>query len=193
MSQPPVFFSRHPLLGGCLSRLKSPPTHETDYPPPDANPELHGFGGGANGFQTLLKGDPEVVVARVTSLSHVETPQPDAVLCRTQDIDYHYFTINSDRKLAKYLPLFNSLRTNYTSIKFVNLSMNALGIIGTSSDSLLQMLQDLHLDANVQKNIVSKASNIAIRCSYYIYCRLNKQWTSPDLPIVVTLFSSKFC
>jgi len=37
-------------------------------------------------------------------------------------------TVNSDRKLAKYCPLFNSLRTNYTSIKFVNFSMSALGI-----------------------------------------------------------------
>ena len=90
-------------------------------------------------------------------------------------------TINSDRKLAKYRPLFNSLRTNYTSIKFVNLSMSALGIFGASSDSLLQMLQDLHFDANVQNNIVMKASNIAIRCTYYIYCRRNKQWTCPNL------------
>ena len=90
-------------------------------------------------------------------------------------------TINSDRKLAKCRPLFNSLRTNYTSIKFVNLSMSALGIFGASSDSLLQMLQDLHFDANVQNNIVMKASNIAIRCSYYIYCRRNKQWTCPNL------------
>ena len=90
-------------------------------------------------------------------------------------------TFNSDRKLAKYSPLFNSLRTNYTSIKFVNISMSALSIFGTSSDSLLQMLQDLHLDANVQKNIVRKASDIAIRCYYYIYYRRNKQWTCPDL------------
>ena len=79
-------------------------------------------------------------------------------------------TINSDRKLAKYHPLFN-----------VNLSMSALGIFGASSDSLLQMLQDLHFDSNIQNNIVMKASNIAIRCSYYIYCRRNKQWTCPNL------------
>ena len=42
--------------------------------------------------------------------------------------------------------------------------MSALDIFGASSDSLLQMLQDLHFDANVQNNIVMKASNIAIRC-----------------------------
>ena len=59
--------------------------------------------------------------------------------------------------------------------------MSALGIFGASSDSLLQMLQDLHFDAIVQNNIVMKALNIAIRCSYYIYCRRNKQWTCPNL------------
>ena len=90
-------------------------------------------------------------------------------------------TINSDRKAAKYCPLFNSLRSKYTNIKFVNLSMSALGIFGSSSDSLLQMLQDLHFDNNFQQSIVMKASNIAIRCSYYIYCRRNKTWTSPEL------------
>ena len=88
--------------------------------------------------------------------------------------------INSDRKLTKYHPLFNSLRTNYTSIKFVNLSMSALRIFGTSSDSFVHLLQDLHFDVNVQKNIM-KSSNIAVWCSYYIYCRRNKQWTCPDL------------
>ena len=84
-------------------------------------------------------------------------------------------TINSNRKLAKYRPLFNSLRANCTSIKFFNLSMSA------SSDSLLQMLQDLHFEANVQNNIVMKASNTAIRCSNCIYCRRNKQWTYHNL------------
>ena len=33
----------------------------------------------------------------------------------------------------------------------------------------------------IVNNIVMKASNIAIRCSYYIYCRRNKQWTCPNL------------
>ena len=69
-------------------------------------------------------------------------------------------TINIYHKFAKYYPLFNGLRTNYTSIKFVNLSMSALGIFGAPCDSLLQMIQDLHFDANFKKNVI-KASNIA--------------------------------
>ena len=59
--------------------------------------------------------------------------------------------------------------------------MSALGISRTSSDSFLHMLNDLNFKQNLQHEIFMKASNIAIRCTYYIYCRRNKQWTSPDL------------
>ena len=90
-------------------------------------------------------------------------------------------TISSDRKLAKYRPLFNSLKANYTNIKVVHISISALGIFGASSDSPLRMLQDLHFDANFQNNIMMKALSIAVRCSYYIYCWCNKQWTCSNL------------
>ena len=59
--------------------------------------------------------------------------------------------------------------------------MSALGIFGTSSDTFLQMLKDLNLNQDLIHHITMKASNIAIRCTYYIYCRRNKEWTSPDL------------
>ena len=59
--------------------------------------------------------------------------------------------------------------------------MSALGIFGTSSDTFLQMLNDLNFNQNLTHNIFMKASDIAIRCTYYIYCRRNKQLTSPDL------------
>ena len=45
---------------------------------------------------------------------------------------------------------------------------------------LLQMLKDLNFNKNLTHHIM-KASNIAIRCTYYIYCRRNKQWSNPDL------------
>ena len=50
--------------------------------------------------------------------------------------------VNSDRKAAKYNPPLTNLRREYTYINFVNISINALGIFGTSSDSFLQMLND---------------------------------------------------
>ena len=49
------------------------------------------------------------------------------------------------------------------------------------SNTFLQMLKDLNLNQDLTHHIIMKASNIAIRCTYYTYCRRNKQWTSPDL------------
>ena len=89
--------------------------------------------------------------------------------------------VNSDHKAAKYHPLLTNLLTEYTNINFVNISMSALGIFGTSPDTFLQMLKDLNLNQNLTHHIIMKASNIAMRCMYYIYCRCNKELTSPDL------------
>ena len=89
--------------------------------------------------------------------------------------------LNSDRKANKYHPLIGSLQKSYSTVKFVNLSMSALGIFGTSSESLLSMLTDLHFNEKTKQNVILKRMNIAVRCSYYIFCRRNKSWTNPDL------------
>ena len=77
--------------------------------------------------------------------------------------------VNSDCKPAKYHPLLTNLRTEYTNINFVNISMSALGIFGTSLDTFLQMTKDLGLNQDLTHHIIMKASNIALRCPYYIY------------------------
>ena len=59
--------------------------------------------------------------------------------------------------------------------------MNALGIFGTSSDSFSQMLNDLNINKNLKHHICMKAPNIAIRGTYYIYFKLNKQCTYTEL------------
>ena len=89
--------------------------------------------------------------------------------------------INNDRKAAKYRPLLANLCIEYTNINFVNISISALGILVTSLNTFLQILNDLNFNQNFAHHIFMKASNVEIRCAYYIYCRRNKQWTSPDL------------
>ena len=59
--------------------------------------------------------------------------------------------------------------------------MSTLGIMGKSSESLFLMLDELKFDKTVQKHIIRKTMNIAIRCSYYVFCRRNKVWNNPDL------------
>ena len=96
---------------------------------------------------------------------------------------------NSDRKAAKYSSLINDLSLSYSKVVFVNLSMGAIGVMGSSCNSLLSLLQDLQFDKNVTKRIIMKAMNISIRSSYYIFCRRNKPWTNPELLTIYSPFS----
>ena len=89
--------------------------------------------------------------------------------------------INADRKKAKCQPLISDLSPTHSNIKFINLSMSTFGFLGNSSDSLLLFLEDLKSDKPSSKYIIKMIMNIAIRCSYYVFCLRNKPWTNPAL------------
>ena len=79
--------------------------------------------------------------------------------------------IDSDRKATKYHPLIDHLHSSYLTVTFVNHSMSAIGIFGMSSESFLSMLTDLQLDNKTKKNALLESMNIAVRCTYYVFCR----------------------
>ena len=58
---------------------------------------------------------------------------------------------NSDRKAAKYGSFISDVSFSYSNFKFFNLSMSATGAMGSSCNSLLSLLNDLHFDKTVQK------------------------------------------
>ena len=89
--------------------------------------------------------------------------------------------VNNKRKAIKYGPLIQDLRSQYCTITFINLSMSALGIYEASSDTILNMMNDLGIAKSVQISIIKKIMNIAMRSTYYIFCRRNKTWTDPAL------------
>ena len=89
--------------------------------------------------------------------------------------------VNSDRKLNKYKSLVLSLSSSYNTVHFVNVSMSALGVLDNSCHSLVKMMKDLDMSETLQRHIISKIMNISIRCTYYIFCCRNKDWSNPDL------------
>ena len=89
--------------------------------------------------------------------------------------------VNSTRKANKYNRLIKDLSSTYNKATFINLSMGALGVMGSSCDSFLSLLQDLSFDKLVQKRTIMKTINIAIRTSYFIFCQRNKPWNNPEL------------
>ena len=104
-----------------------------------------------------------------------DSPFPDVVLVSYSSCVYllevtvdfeSSIKINSDRKVAKYLPLIANLRRSYSTVKFLNLSLSVLVICGTSSESFPSMLTDVNFDDRTTHNIMLKTSNIAVRCTY---------------------------
>ena len=65
---------------------------------------------------------------------------------------------NSNRKATKYKPLLCDRNQLHRSINFVALSMSALGIFNSSSDSVMTMMDDLGFDNNTCNQIIKKSS-----------------------------------
>ena len=88
---------------------------------------------------------------------------------------------NGERKVNKYMPLVASLSSSYNEVKFINASISALGVFDKSCESLTKMLKHLGIEVSIQRRLLSKIMNIAIRSAYFTFCRRNKDWTDPDL------------
>ena len=101
--------------------------------------------------------------------------------------------INSERKASKYYPLRQTLQPNYNQIRFINLSLCALGTTGSFSKSSIDLLKSLSFNYKLQKHILSKFTNITLRCAYYLFCSRNKSWISLDLLHIWEMFHFVCC
>ena len=88
---------------------------------------------------------------------------------------------NAARNEAKYEELSHRLNDEYDEVNFVNLSMGSIGVFGKSCNSFLTMMSSIGIGEKTSTYIIKTAANIALRCSYYIFCRRNKKWTEQSL------------
>ena len=88
---------------------------------------------------------------------------------------------NAARKEAKYEELSRRLNDEYDEVNFVNVSMGSIGVFGKSCNSFLTMMSSIGIGEKSSTYIMKTAANIALRCSYYIFCRRNKQWKERSL------------
>ncbi len=88
---------------------------------------------------------------------------------------------NAVRKHNRYNDLCSELRKQYNRVRFVNISVRALGVLGKSSLTFVDFM-DLLLD-NQKSNyqLTEKICACCIRTTYYIFCRKDKEWTEPSL------------
>ena len=71
----------------------------------------------------------------------------------------------SIRKEKKYRQLMLEQRSHYKAVRFVNLSMEALGVMSNSSTSFLDMMKDLGFDSSTRKLNVRRLIVISIRAT----------------------------
>ena len=77
--------------------------------------------------------------------------------------------------------LVKQLNQVLMKLKFANLSMSSLGNFAQECSSFLEMLDNVGLHTKPQTYCIRRMMNIAIRSTYYIFCRRNKEWESAGL------------
>ena len=75
----------------------------------------------------------------------------------------------------------DSLAHLHNSAQFINLSMGALGVYCETSTSLVRFLSDLGMNKKEIDFALCKIYNVCIRCTHYIFCFRNKEWSNSEL------------
>ena len=86
---------------------------------------------------------------------------------------------NAERKDRRYSELVTRLQNDFDTVRFVNLSMSCMGFFWNTSDELDNVMKEFGMTDTVRKFNFKRMCEIAIRTSYYIFCRRNMGWTSP--------------
>ena len=115
--------------------------------------------------------------------------RPDIVLVQQKVVTIVELTIgvetnmegNSKRKRDKYKSLMPNLLPKYDDVRNVNVSMGACGFIEKDSRNFFELLRCITVPENEIQFLTKRITNICIRSSYYIFCRRNKEWASPEL------------
>ena len=88
---------------------------------------------------------------------------------------------NSKRKRDKYKTLMSNLLPKNNDVRYVNVSMRACGVIEKDGRNFFEILRYIRVPENEILFLTKRITNICIRSSYYIFCRRNREWPSPEL------------
>ena len=78
---------------------------------------------------------------------------------------------NAERKAQEYRDLAQQQSNKCANVKLINLSSSAIGIFDNCRSNLLDILSDVKYDTATKRYVIGKITAIAIRASYFIFCR----------------------
>ena len=103
-------------------------------------------------------------------------------------VDIAELSLKEYRKHTKYNDLIRQREHLFSEVKYINLSVSALGVFDQLSQSFLDMQKVLNCNPSTRNFIIRKITIIAILTTYYIFCRRDKDWDSPSLLICKFFF-----
>ena len=82
------------------------------------------------------------------------------------------------RKKERYRHLRSELITACYAFEVITLEVTTLGFVSKDIDRFRRLLRTLEMN---DERIIKKCMEVALRATFYIYCRRNKPWNNPDL------------
>ena len=95
----------------------------------------------------------------------------------------HNTTKAREYKEQRYRNLQDEIETEYSEFKVVFIKITTLGLTPKATLECKELLKKFKVDYD---GLFMKCCAVAIRTSYYIFCRRNKDWTHP-LPLQYTI------
>ena len=87
------------------------------------------------------------------------------------------FSKSHEYKARRYNNLRNALITPRAQFNLILFEISNLGFVGKAIKTFSKFLKELKLD---DERIINKWQEVAVRTSYFIYCRRRKDWTDPE-------------
>ena len=85
--------------------------------------------------------------------------------------------LSREYKAERYKLLKDQLLTQCEKFDLILVEVSTLGFMSKNIKSFIDVLRKVNCDTT---RCLSKCCEVAIRCSFYIYCRRDKPWTNPD-------------
>ena len=116
-------------------------------------------------FQTSR---PDLVVVVKDAIYVIELTVPYETNCKKA----------KRRKEERYKNLRSELIMTCSTFEVITLEVTTLGFVSKDINRFRRLLRTLDLN---EERIVKKCMEVALRTTFYIYCRRNKPWNNPDL------------
>ena len=124
---------------------------------------------GLNCTSTLFRSlRPDVVLIYRSEVYVIELTVPYETNC----------LIAKRRKEERYRNLKEELMINCDSFDVITLEVTTLGFVSKNVAKFRRLLKYLKANDN---RIIAKCMEVALRATFFIYCRRNKQWNNPAL------------